>query len=167
MGVTGRRGASLDELEAAYREGFERFATVALAILGSQAAARDAVQDAFVLAVRRRRQFRRDGSLDAWLWRLVVNAARTQRRRAAQRPHVEAAAGLAPFPPLEVTDGVVAALVASLPERQRLAVFLRYYADLTYEQIAEVLGVRPGTVAATLNAAHRSLEVRLEEVTVG
>jgi DNA-directed RNA polymerase specialized sigma24 family protein len=43
-------------------------------------------------------------------------------------------------------------------------VFLRYYADLEYRAIAHVLEIEPGTVAATLNAAHRALRERLEEV---
>jgi RNA polymerase sigma factor (sigma-70 family) len=51
-----------------------------------------------------------------------------------------------------------------LPERQRLAVFLRYYADLDYTAIGEALGISAGTVAATLNAAHAALRGRLEEV---
>jgi RNA polymerase sigma factor (sigma-70 family) len=51
----------------------------------------------------------------------------------------------------------------ALPERQRLTVFLRYYADLSYDEIAAALGVRPGTVAASLNAAHVTLRGRLEE----
>jgi RNA polymerase sigma factor (sigma-70 family) len=51
-----------------------------------------------------------------------------------------------------------------LPERQRLVLFLRYYADLGYSAIAEALGISPGTVASTLNAAHESLRRNLEEV---
>jgi RNA polymerase sigma factor (sigma-70 family) len=51
-----------------------------------------------------------------------------------------------------------------LPERQRLALFLRYYADLDYRTIADTLGIRPGTVAATLNAAHATLRSTLSEV---
>jgi RNA polymerase sigma-70 factor (ECF subfamily) len=54
--------------------------------------------------------------------------------------------------------------VAALPERQRLALFLRHYADLNYDQIAAVLGVRRGTVAATLHAAHASLRMSVQEV---
>ena len=57
------------------------------------------------------------------------------------------------------------AAVASLPERQRLAVFLRYYADLDYAAIASALGIETGTVAATLNAAHRKLQRTLKEPT--
>jgi DNA-directed RNA polymerase specialized sigma24 family protein len=52
----------------------------------------------------------------------------------------------------------------ALPERQRLALFLRYYADLDYEAIADALGVKAGTIAATLHAAHAALRRELLEV---
>jgi len=60
--------------------------------------------------------------------------------------------------------GAVEAMVALLPERQRLALFLRYYADLDYDAIATALGIKPGTVAATLHAAHAALRRQLLEV---
>jgi RNA polymerase sigma-70 factor (ECF subfamily) len=161
-------GASLAAIEAAYRDGFERFATVAAAIVGSQAGARDAVQDGFAAAIRNRRQFRGEGSLEGWLWKTVVNEARSQRRRRFAAESAEARV----FDRVAEGDwderleagGVVGALVASLPQQQRLVVFLRYYADLTYQQIAEALELQPGTVAATLNRAHEVLRLRLEEV---
>ena len=58
-------------------------------------------------------------------------------------------------------DADLEALIVALPDRQRLALFLRYYADLDYEAIADALGVTPGTVAATLHAAHRTLRRKL------
>jgi RNA polymerase sigma factor (sigma-70 family) len=91
---------------------------------------------------------------------MVVNAAR---KRCWDLPPVDAG----------VTDLVdasqngfgdpVRAAVAALPERQRLALFLRYYADLDYASIAAALGVAEGTVAATLNAAHKALRESLKE----
>ena len=60
--------------------------------------------------------------------------------------------------------GAVAAALAALPERQRLALFLRYYADLDYAGIAEALGIARGTVSATLHAARANLQTKLEEV---
>ena len=54
-------------------------------------------------------------------------------------------------------------LIASLPERQRHVLFLRYYADLDYQAIADVLDLRIGTVGATLNKAHFALRRQLEE----
>ena len=54
--------------------------------------------------------------------------------------------------------------IAALPERQRLIVYLRYYADLDYRQIATVLDIAVGTVSATLSAAHQTLRTTIEEV---
>ena len=54
--------------------------------------------------------------------------------------------------------------IAALPERQRLAVFLRYFADLDYQSIATALEIEVGTVAATLSSARLALRRSLEEV---
>ena len=156
----GRRGASLDELEALYRSRFDVFARVAASVTGDSERARDAVQEAFATAVRKRRSFRGEGPLEAWVWRIVLNAARSDVRRSvpATRPR---RAGRVRTATRSATPSSRVAL-ARLPERQRTAVFLRYYADLDYAAIAEALGISTGTVAATLNAAHAALRSRLE-----
>ena len=51
--------------------------------------------------------------------------------------------------------------VTELPERQRLVLFLRYYADLDYRATASVVGISVGTVGSTLNAAHAALRLAL------
>lgn len=152
------RGASIAELEHVYRAGFGRFVRVATAVAGEEESGADAVHDAFVQAVRKRRSFRGEGPLEAWVWRMVVNAAK---KRAARRPTAEAEELR-----VEYENGFgdpVRSLVAALPERQRLALFLRYYADLDYEAIAAALGVTAGTIGATLNAAHAALRTSLKE----
>lgn len=73
-------GASLDEIEAIYRHRLDQFLSVASAISRDRDAARDIVQDAFATAVRRRGSFRRKGSLEGWLWAIVLNTGRTHRR---------------------------------------------------------------------------------------
>jgi RNA polymerase sigma-70 factor, ECF subfamily len=162
--VIGRRGASLEELESVYRNGFGTFARVAATVTDDPDAARDAVQDAFATAVRKRRSFRGDGPLEAWLWRIVLNAARTQARRPRAEPTATAVTTSTNGTPPDPREAELRATLALLPERQRLAVFLRYYADLDYDAIAVALGVKPGTFAATLHAAHATLRARLEEV---
>jgi RNA polymerase sigma-70 factor (ECF subfamily) len=152
---------SLAELESAYRRRFHEYGSVAAAILGDREAGRDAVQEAFARAVRERAGFRGDGSLEAWLWRLVVNAALGERRR--RRPTVSSDIE-AVAPTRSGGDDDVRAAIEALPERQRLILFLRYFADLDYRTIAEVLGVEVGTVSATLATAHRTLRKRLQEV---
>ena len=51
-----------------------------------------------------------------------------------------------------------------LPERQRLVLFLRFYADMEYATIAELLDLIEGTVGASLNAARQTLRGLLAEV---
>jgi RNA polymerase sigma-70 factor (ECF subfamily) len=150
--------AVLDEIETVYRTRYAVFWRVATAIVGDPDQARDAVHDGFVRAVRHRRRFRGE-SLEGWVWQIVVNAARRQ-RAAEQRPAADV-----PIPhlPAPGENGDLRALVAALPERQRLALFLRYYADLDYRSIAQALDVKPGTVAAHLHAAHETLRGRLRE----
>jgi RNA polymerase sigma factor (sigma-70 family) len=60
-------------------------------------------------------------------------------------------------------DPALAAAVATLPPRRRLIVFLHYFADLTYHDIAEACGIAEGTVAASLTQARAALLEALEE----
>jgi RNA polymerase sigma factor (sigma-70 family) len=154
-------GATSAEIEAIYRNRFRAFLLSVTALLGDGETALDAVQDGFALALRRRESFRGDGNLEAWLWRIVLNVARDRRRSRLRQGALRKPEPIAD--PGEPSDDLRASLLA-LPERQRLAVFLRYYADLSYREIAEALGVSAGTVAASLNAAHAALRRDLEEV---
>lgn len=149
------------ELEALYRLRFPAFARGAAAVVGDGEVALDVVQDAFAQALRRRRSYRGDGSLEAWVWKIVLNVARDRFRARRRDAAVVHESFTAAEELLDGRGGEVRAVVLDLPERQREAVFLRYYADLTYDEIADVLGVRPGTVAASLNAARRALHERL------
>jgi RNA polymerase sigma-70 factor, ECF subfamily len=156
--VIGRHGASLDELEALYRSRFDVFARVAAGVTGDPERARDAVQEAFATAVRKRRSFRGDGPLEAWTWRIVLNAARSDVRRDVSAVHDVERVTANGRPEQDVELRVA---IARLPERQRMAVFLRYYADLDYEAIGEALEISTGTVGATLNAALAGLRNQL------
>ena len=152
------------DIEAIYRLRYGKFLRVAVAILRDERLAEEAVHDAFVRALRHRERFEERGSLEAWLWRIVVNEARRGRsieQAVRQVPLPEAAAAPANGRP---QSSAVEAIVAALPERQRLALFLRYYADLDYGAIATALGIKPGTVAATLHTAHAALRRQLLEV---
>jgi RNA polymerase sigma factor (sigma-70 family) len=162
--VPHREDRLLGEIESLYRDRFADFVGVAASIVGEREVAREAVQEAFASIVRGRRGFRGSGSLEAWVWRAVINAARKQRhrrRREAPLEHVPSPNGTGPEPR---ENSELAVLVGALPERQRLILFLRYYADLDYREIARILGVKTGTVSATLHAAHATLRRTLTEV---
>jgi RNA polymerase sigma-70 factor (ECF subfamily) len=152
------------QLEELYRSRQARFRRVAFALLRDREDAREAVQEAFARAVRARESFRGEGELEAWVWRTLTNICLDARRQHARR---NGAGPVAVDPPPEESstpDEDVRTAVGLLPERQRLVLFLRYYADLPYEQIGRVLGIERGTVAATLHAAHASLRQTMKEV---
>ena len=161
--VTRDDGVPLEKIEALYRSRLGAFRRVARGILGNDDAARDAVQEAFASAVRNRRAFRGEGAFEGWVWRMVVNAARMQGRAAAAKPYGPPAFDEPAANGHAQPDPRLRAAIAALPERQRLVLFLRYFADLDYATIAEALEISPGTVAATLNAARGSLRSVLEE----
>jgi RNA polymerase sigma factor (sigma-70 family) len=153
----------LEELEAIYRRGYSSFLRVSAGIVGDVELAADAVHDGFVGAVRGRERYRGEGTLEAWVWRAVVNAARRRAelrgRHAAEELEVDVRAD-------DVEPGLgdpVREAIANLPERQRLVLFLRYFADLDYRTIAEVVSVEIGTVGATLHAAREAIRPTLEE----
>ena len=159
----GKRGARVSDLERLYRSHYREFLRVSIAVVGNEERAHDAVQDGFAAALRHRHSYRGEGPLEAWVWRAVVNAARKASRASDEAElHVSEPVGAANGLPRD--EAGVRAWIAALPERQRLTVFLRYYADLDYRSIAEVLGVEVGTVSATLSSAHTALRRALQEV---
>jgi RNA polymerase sigma-70 factor (ECF subfamily) len=157
------RGADSREVERVYRERFHDFARIAFAITRNEELAGEAVQETFARALRSRESFRREGTVEAWLWSILVNVARSLRPRTLMEFEYVDGEG-PPAPEIAARDTDFGCWVAALPERQRLAVFLRYWADLDYRAIASVLGVEVGTVSATLNAAHATLRRSLKEV---
>jgi RNA polymerase sigma factor (sigma-70 family) len=164
--VVRARGATTEELEQLYRARFATFLSVASAVTHDADAGRDAVQSAFVSAVRSRRSFRGPGALDAWVWTIVLREAR-KLARAERHLSLDLVREDMTGSPSSNGHGDAESLgirrfIASLPERQREAVFLRYFADLDYRTIARVLEIEPGTVSATLSAAHQTLRKRLE-----
>ena len=157
--VAAHREASVEALELIYREKFHDFVRVAQAITRSREAAVDAVQEAFASALRDRAGFRGEGRLEAWVWRIVVNAAQRLRRERAHSPLDECNEAASELSQNEA----VRAVIASLPERQRLVLFLRYYADFDYRSIAECSQMEIGTVGSTLSQAQRALRHQLAE----
>jgi RNA polymerase sigma-70 factor, ECF subfamily len=152
------------DLEVLYRRGYRQFLRVAIAIVGEESRAHDAVQEGFARAIRSADSYRAEGNVEAWLWRIVINAAHATRPDRVVVEIGEQTDRAANGHPGAENDGDIRAWVASLPERQRLAVFLRYYADLDYRTIGDVLEIETGTVSATLAAAHASLRGAIEGV---
>ena len=149
--------ASAEEIERVYKERYAPFRRAAAAIAGDEQRAHDAVQEGFARALTRRKQFR-GGSLEAWVWRIVVRQAIDVRPRPIQLLEDEFAVELV----ASERDSELAAAIRRLPPRRRLIVFLRYFGDLSYEAIGELCGISPGTVGAALAKAHKELRRELQ-----
>jgi RNA polymerase sigma factor (sigma-70 family) len=117
-----------------------------------------------VRAVRQRASYDGRGSLNGWVWRIVVNAARDARIDRRESDQLEVDRPDVPAADEDPRRAVVREAVEQLPERQRLVLFLRYYADLDYGAIAAAVAISEGTVAATLHSAHQRLRLLLAEV---
>ena len=145
-------------IEELYRQRYARFRNGVAPIAGSYDAAHDAVQEGFARALRASRQYSGRGSLEGWVWRIVLRTALEQRRPGEEL-------GLDDVDPVFVEperDFALATAVQALPPQRRLVVFLRYFADLQYRTIAEALAIDEGTVAATLAQAKQALAVILD-----
>lgn len=158
-----REPGMLEAIEAVYRGRGADFYRFALARTSDSELARDAVQEGFARAIRARHSFRGSGSLEAWIGRCVLNAAVDTNQTVGDQ-ELDQAADLPPSAP-ETPDHEVRSALRQLPQRQRDALFLRFYLDFDYATIAETLGTEVGTVSATLHAARENLTHALQEVT--
>jgi len=134
-------------------------------ILGDATEAQDAVQDALIKAWRNWPSLRDHDAFRPWFERILVNVCRDRLRRHRTLQMVE----LDDADEVESADAFrsmiegdeVAAAVARLAPDQRVVIALRYWRDLTLEQVAETLGLPLGTVKSRLHYALRALRTDL------
>jgi RNA polymerase sigma-70 factor, ECF subfamily len=140
---------------------------------GDAVVASDVTQQVFLKLITSIRQFRGDAEFSTWLYRLVVNACldvtRSRQPEAvfADRSRMESF----PAPGSQEDDyaraqmvNSVRAAVSTLPPKFRIAVLLRYFDDLSYEQMAAAMHCSMGTVASRLSRGHKILAERLKDV---
>ncbi|HJR25562.1 MAG TPA: sigma-70 family RNA polymerase sigma factor [Acidimicrobiales bacterium] len=124
-------------------------------VSGQPELAREAVDEALTRALERWERVSAMSSPGGWTYKVALHCLRRRSRRAALerrllgRLHRHGAVA----PPA----GEAWEVVRSLPARQRAVVVLRYVADLSQAEIAEVLGITRSTVSSTLTDAHRAL----------
>jgi RNA polymerase sigma-70 factor (ECF subfamily) len=147
-------------LDASYR--------LACVILGSPIEAQDATHDAFVQAWRRWSTLRDPARFEHWFDRILVNTCRNRMRRAARSQTQDISDELMPSPASDpygqaLDRDVLGRAIATLSPDHRLVVALRFYRDLTVDEIARQLGTRPGTVNSRLHYAMKRLHAVLHE----
>jgi RNA polymerase sigma-70 factor (sigma-E family) len=168
--------ARADRLEGsrladAYERHYPAAIRLAYLLTGDAELAQDLAQDAFVKLTGRYFQYRSDSSFEAYLRQTVVNLARSHGRRRrveaerVERLRTQQIPGVGGSDPIERQEAL--RLLALLPHKQRAAVVLRFYEDLSERQTADLLGCRPGTVKSLLSRAMDVLRKELKEVPHG
>ena len=158
--------AAVEELYAAHWRSLVRLSVLLVRDLGT---AEEVVQDAFVATYRRWDRLRDHRLALAYLRQSVVNGSRSVlRRRGTAARWVAREAGAVPR--AAATDdpaarsaerAAVLDAMAALPERQREVLALRYYLDLSEAEIAEALGIAPGTVKSHASRGAEALRAAL------
>jgi RNA polymerase sigma factor (sigma-70 family) len=155
-------GGPIGGLTGLFQERRTALIATVTAISGDRDAATEAVDEAFVRGFERREWVETMASPTGWLLTVALNELRRSKRRAARRRVAEQCAATVEWIAQSDPRHEVWAAVATLPRREREAIALRYLADLTEPQIAEVMGIAVGTVGATLTAARRKLATSLQ-----
>ena len=139
---------------------------LAHAILGDRAEAEDATHDAFITAWRSWEQLRDPELFERWFHRILVNTCRNRLRQMSRGKRLDLQARL----PSEAADaygpthdrGWLWPAMDRLAPDHRIALALRYYGDLSVDEIAARVGARPGTVKSRLHRALQALRTELE-----
>ena len=160
--------ASPSRLAAAYERFVPRLQALAYGLTGDREVARDLAQEAFVRVAGRLAYLRDPSAFEAYCRRTVVNLARANFRhqgveRRFLRRHAERPAPPQP-PQADSADerAVIWAAVQSLPYRQRAAVVLRYYEDLSEHDTAAILRCSRKAVNSLVQRAMEALRPQLE-----
>jgi RNA polymerase sigma-70 factor (ECF subfamily) len=142
-------------------------------MLGEPLWAEDVLQIAFLKAYKGLAGFRLDAEFGTWLYRIALNECQNQLRgRRAEFVPLESVLGRSeevdrssPLPDREHQEQqrseILRQAIMDLTPRLRAVVVMKYFEGLSYDEIARVLGVSPGTVASRLNRALLKMEERL------
>ena len=142
----------------------------ALGMLHDRDDARDVAQDTAIDVLRGAKNIRQPETLDAWIHRIAVRHTmrlirRHRARTAKESPLVDLPELLEPraigSPHDQASRRELAAAlndaIGLLPRKQRMALVLRYVHDLSHEQVAEAMGIRPGTASALISRGTAAL----------
>lgn len=163
--MTIKRGtrARVISFEIFYQEHYRALLSVAVALTMDRAAAEDLVQETFMSAHRRWDRISQYENPKAWLRRVLVNRATSRRRRLGSE--MRAVTRMGPPQPVEpdlsAETSEVWSAVRRLPRRQRQAVALHYVAQLSMNEVADVMGCSTGTVKSHLHRARETLKAPL------
>lgn len=149
-----------DAFERALRPLLRRSAAYAVSFLGVRNDAEDAVQQSALQAWHRRAQFDTQRPFTPWWFSILRNHCLDQLRAKSRAPTTATCDGLDLSSPADesVLDRLaLGTAMEKLPDIQRDILRLRYFGDLTYQELAQVLDIPQGTVMSRLHLARKAL----------
>ena len=164
------RSGDRDAFRALYEQYKDRVFSIALYFFhGDRGSASDATQQVFLKLMTSIQQFRGEAEFSTWLYRLVVNVCVDDARSRKSEAVISDRLDTFSVPGSQEDDyqrartaRAVRMAVSALPPKFRIAVLMRYFDDLSYEEMARALRCSMGTVASRLSRGHKMLAERLK-----
>jgi len=171
--MKGLRAGDIGAFEAIFHDYRKMVLKTAYLMTGRKEDAEDVLQEVFVSVWRSRNTFNpRKGKLNTWIYRITVNQCLSRRRR--RKPAIlsleEKDINLPDIRPGEQPEEVLVTRLEyeslveamnALDDRHRSVLVLRYFNDLSYDEIAQVMGVPLGTVKSRISQALRLLRTQM------
>jgi RNA polymerase sigma-70 factor (ECF subfamily) len=154
------------DFERLYRNTYRRILGTLITLVRDRAAAEDCTQETFVRAYQNWKRWKPDAPVEAWLHRIAINVAISDRRHQQLRQAGEMIKRLgkpapAPDPSTLAERSDMVRALRKLPPKQAAALVLRHYHGYTNREIAAAIGVPDQTVASRLAAARTQLQALL------
>ena len=154
------------DFERLYRNTYRRILGTLITLLRDKATAEDCTQETFERAYRNWKTWKPDAPVEAWLHRIAINVAISDRRHQRIRQAGEmirrlGRPGQGPDPAVVAERSDLLAAMKKLPTKQAAALVLRHYHGYSNREIAAALGVPEQTVASRLAAARKHLQAVL------
>jgi RNA polymerase sigma-70 factor (ECF subfamily) len=169
------RSGDPQAIETLVREHQARVYRLCLSILDDPEEAEDATQESFISALKSLKTYRGDSAFQTWLFSIAINSSRSQLRQRKRRTAINT--GMVEMARTQSSEGsperqMVEAersealwrAINSLDEKHRLPIVLRYYHELSTQEIADVLNVNVGTIHSRLSNARARLNGELKRV---
>ena len=170
------RSGDPQAIETLVSEHQARVYRLCLSILDDPEEAEDATQESFISALKSLKTYRGDSAFQTWLFSIAINSSRSQLRQRKRRTAINT--GMVEMARTQSSEGsperqMVEAersealwrAINSLDEKHRLPIVLRYYHELSTQEIADVLNVNVGTIHSRLSNARARLNGELKRVT--
>lgn len=159
---------AIDEIVEKYKR--QLFAFI-LRMINNNAEAEDLFQETWLRVIRNVHNFRGDSKFSTWLFQIAVNLCRDAKRKRSYRIHVpienyeETLSCEQDFDVIRTYKASqVRKIVASLPEKMRVVIVLRYFHDLSDEEIAEIAGCPLGTVKSRFYRASEIIREKWKRI---